>query len=47
LEASSPPKIRRSDSLMLIQSGAMIPDSAMLDEVSRYFAVAPAAFFNQ
>lgn len=41
LEVASAPKIRRGEKLILIQSGAPVPDHAMLDQISRYFSVAP------
>jgi hypothetical protein len=41
LETAVPPKLRRGDKLILIQSGAPIPDTAMLEETTRYFSVAP------
>jgi hypothetical protein len=41
LEKSSVPKMRRGDKLILIQSGASVPDHQMIEEASRYFAVAP------
>ena len=41
LAAASAPRIRRGDKLVLIQSGAPVPDNPMIEEASRYFSVAP------
>jgi len=41
LETASAPSLRRGDKVILIQSGAPVPDNAMLEEASKYFAVAP------
>jgi hypothetical protein len=41
LETAASPKPKRGDKLILIQSGAMVPDDPMLEEASRYFSVAP------
>ena len=41
LENATTPKPKRGDKLILIQSGASLPDNSMIDEASRYFAVAP------
>ena len=41
LEAATAPKIKRGDKLLLIQSGAMVPDNEMMDAAGLYFAVAP------
>ncbi len=41
LAAATAPKMKRGDKLILIQSGAPVPDYSMLEEASRYFAVAP------
>jgi hypothetical protein len=41
LETVSVPKIKRGDKLIVIQSGAPVADNAMIEEVSRYYAVAP------
>ena len=41
LEAASPPRMKRGDKLILIQSGAPVADNAMLEEAARYFTVAP------
>ena len=41
LETAVPPTLKRGDKLILIQSGALVPDNAMLDVASRYFDVAP------
>jgi len=41
LETAALPGIRRGDKLILIQSGAPLPDTALLEEANKYFAVAP------
>jgi hypothetical protein len=41
LEEASTPKMRRGDKLILIQSGASVPDHQMVEEASRYYSVAP------
>lgn len=41
LAAAAAPQLRRGDKLILIQSGAPLPDHALLEEAARYFAVAP------
>ncbi len=41
LETATSPKLKRGDRLILIQSGAPIPDNGMLEAAGRYFAVAP------
>jgi len=41
LEVAVAPKLKRGDRVILIQSGAPVPDSAMLEETTRYFDVAP------
>jgi hypothetical protein len=41
LAAASSPAIKRGDKLILIQSGAPLPDNSMLEEAERFFAVAP------
>lgn len=41
LESAVAPKLRAGDKIVLIQSGAVAPDNAMLDEAARYFSVAP------
>ena len=41
LEAATSPRPTRGDRLILIQSGAPVPDNAMLEEAARYFEVAP------
>jgi hypothetical protein len=41
LEAAAAPKIKRGDKLLLIQSGAMVPDNEMMDAAGVYFSVAP------
>lgn len=41
LEAATAPSLRRGDKVILIQSGAPVPDNAMIEEASKYFAVAP------
>ncbi|MBI3884522.1 MAG: aminopeptidase [Opitutae bacterium] len=41
LATASAPRLKRGDKVILIQSGAPVPDHAMLDEAARYFAVAP------
>jgi hypothetical protein len=41
LESATSPKLKRGDKLILIQSGAPVPDNAMLEEATRYFEVAP------
>ncbi len=41
LESARPPVIQRGEKLILIQSGAPLPDRSMLEEAERCFAVAP------
>jgi hypothetical protein len=41
LETAVPPHLKRGDRIILIQSGAPVPDNAMLDEAGRFFEVAP------
>jgi len=41
LAAAEPPHLKRGDRLILIQSGAPVPDELMLQQASPYFAVAP------
>ena len=41
LAAAEPPKLKRGDRVLLIQSGAMVPDAAMLAEADHYFDMAP------
>jgi len=41
LEVAAAPAIRRGDKVIFIQSGAQVPDNAMLEEAGHYFAVAP------
>lgn len=41
LQSASAPKLKRGDKIILIQSGAMLPDNWMLDESAKYFSVAP------
>jgi len=41
LESATAPKIKRGEKLLLIQSGAMVPDNEMMDAAGRYFSVAP------
>lgn len=41
LAAAVPPRLKRGDGIVLIQSGAPVPDHAMMEEAARYFAVAP------
>lgn len=41
LATATAPQPKRGDKVILIQSGAPVPDNAMLDEAGRYFAVAP------
>ncbi|HTJ00811.1 MAG TPA: hypothetical protein VL527_18155 [Dongiaceae bacterium] len=40
-ESAQMAALKRGDKLMLIQSGAMVPDDAMLEEANHYFAIAP------
>ncbi|MFN7140393.1 MAG: aminopeptidase [Limisphaerales bacterium] len=35
------PKLKRGDKVILIQSGAPVPDNAMIEEAGRYFEIAP------
>lgn len=35
------PKLKRGDKVILIQSGAPVPDNSMLEDATRYFDVAP------
>jgi len=41
LESAVAPSLKRGDKVILIQSGAPVPDNTMLEEIARYFAVAP------
>ena len=41
LATATTPKLKRGDRVLLMQSGAMVPDEAMLTEANRYFEVAP------
>ena len=41
LESAAAPTLRRGDKVLLIQSGAPVADNSMLEEASKYFAVAP------
>jgi hypothetical protein len=41
LETAAAPKIKRGDRLLLIQSGAMVPDNEMMDAAGIYFSLAP------
>jgi hypothetical protein len=41
LETAAAPKIKRGDKLLLIQSGAMVPDNEMMEEAGLYFSLAP------
>jgi hypothetical protein len=41
LTSAAAPKLKRGDKIILIQSGAFMPDNLMLDEASKYFSVAP------
>jgi hypothetical protein len=41
LEASKPVRLRSGSSILLIQSGALFPDGAMVTEMSKYFRVVP------
>lgn len=41
LANAQPPHLKRGDRVVLIQSGAPVPDEAMLDAVAPYFAAAP------
>jgi hypothetical protein len=41
LAAATSPKLRRGDKVLLIQSGAPVPDNAMMEEATRYFSLAP------
>ena len=41
LAAAVPPKLKRGDKVLLLQSGAMVPDAAMLTAADQYFELAP------
>jgi len=41
LADSAPLGLKRGERVLLIQSGAMVPDASMLAEAGKYFAVAP------
>ena len=41
MQSASAPKLKRGDKIILIQSGAFVPDNSMLDEAAKYFSVAP------
>jgi len=41
LDSAVAPKLKRGDKVILMQSGAPVPDNAMLEEATRYFNVAP------
>jgi len=41
LETAAAPKIKRGDKVILIQSGAIVPDNGVVEEAMRYFSVAP------
>lgn len=41
LAAATPPKLKRGDRVLLIQSGAMVPDEPMLTEANHFFDIAP------
>jgi hypothetical protein len=41
LETATALKIKRGDQLLIIQSGALVPDNEMMDEASASFTVAP------
>jgi hypothetical protein len=41
LAAAAAPQLKRGDKVILIQSGAPVPDNAMMDEAARYFSAAP------
>ncbi len=41
LETLTPPQIKHGEKVILIQSGAQMPDNAMLDAAGRYFSIAP------
>lgn len=41
LETAVAPRLKRGDKVLLIQSGATVPDEAMLEEAKRCFEVAP------
>lgn len=43
LASATPPKIMRGDKLLLIQSGAMVPDNDMMEAAAACFSVAPFA----
>lgn len=41
LANAAPPRLKRGDAVLLIQSGAPMPDNSMLDAIAPYFPVAP------
>lgn len=41
LETAAMPKLKRGDRVIFIQSGAPVPDNAMLEEAARYLEIAP------
>lgn len=41
LQNSGMPSLKRGDKILLIQSGALVPDNEMMDEITPYFSVAP------
>ena len=41
LDSASELKLKRGDKVLWIQSGAMVPDDAMVEEAKRYFDIAP------
>lgn len=41
LESAATPKVKRGDRIILIQSGATVPDNAMMQEAMIHFSVAP------
>lgn len=41
LENASSPRLKRGDKVIVIQSGAPVPDNAMVEEGGRYFEIAP------
>jgi hypothetical protein len=43
LASATDPKIKRGDKLLLIQSGAMVPDNEMMEAAGACFSVAPFA----
>ncbi len=40
LETATPPKPKRGDKLLLVQSGALVPDNEMMDAAAPYFSLA-------